>query len=109
MKKFIPLLFIIFAPVSYANTDHERRITELEYQVSQLTQQVYKLQIQLNNNNQNTNSGLHMYQCRLSVFTKEYSERSTSRGQAIAKIIDQCTDSNDDMFCKPEDVKCSKY
>ncbi|KMV28709.1 hypothetical protein AB733_21890 [Photobacterium swingsii] len=109
MNKLIPLLFLIFVPALYANSDHDSRITALEYQVSQLTQQVYKLQAQLNNQNQNSNSAQHMYQCRLSVFTKEYRERSTSRGQAIASIIDQCTDSNDDMFCKPESVECSKY
>ncbi|MCW8331755.1 hypothetical protein MD588_23425 [Photobacterium sp. SDRW27] len=111
MKRLIIITALVLSMPSwaYSQNSDEARITKLEQQVRLLTKKVKRLEQQIANDNDFSDSGKHMYQCKLRVFGEQYTGRSASRGSAIAKVVDECTDSQDEMFCRPDSVQCHKY
>lgn len=111
MKKTIIITALILSMPSWAFSqgNHEARITTLEQQVRLLTKQVKRLEKQIAQDSDFSEGGNHMYQCKLRVFGEQYTGRSASRGSAVAKAVDACSDAQEEMFCRPESVQCHKY
>ncbi|MGF1702762.1 hypothetical protein L4D09_20940 [Photobacterium makurazakiensis] len=103
------LVFVLIASSPFATANNDERIRELEYQIKLLTHRVNSLEGQLNQKQHNRDNNDRMYQCQLNIFGERYKGRSSSRGKAITKVVNECSNAHDDMFCRPEAVKCTNY
>lgn len=111
LKKLLPILALSLIATSQANAasgNTDQRIRELEYQIRLLTQRVDSLERELDRE-QDYSRHDRMYQCQLNIFGQQYKGRSSSRGKAITKVVNQCSSDHDDMFCRPEAVSCNNY
>ncbi|WP_299021704.1 hypothetical protein [uncultured Photobacterium sp.] len=113
MKKALILsvtLLLLSAPSIASNQDrNENRIAKLEQQIMLLSKQVQWLQKQIEQEREYQSNNNHMYQCQLAAFGNEYIGRSSSRGRAVTKAVEDCNEAQSAMFCRPENVKCVKY
>ena len=111
LNKLLPILALCFVTnttAQAASNNTDQRIRELEYQVRLLTQRVDSLERELDHKREYNHSD-RMYQCQMSIFGETYKGRSSSRGKAIAKVVNQCSSDHDEMFCRPEAVSCKNY
>lgn len=111
LRKLLPILALSLFAISQANAtsgNTDQRIRELEYQTRLLTQRVDSLERELDKKNDFDRHD-QMYQCQMSIFGETYKGRSSSRGKAITKVVNQCTSDHDEMFCRPEAVRCKSY
>ena len=111
MKKAIILSALLLSQPSwgFSKENYEARITQLEHQVRLLNKQVKRLEAQVINSNDFGNEHRFMYQCSLHIFGDQYTGRSSNRGSAIAEAVNACSEAEDEMFCRPESVKCKQY
>ncbi|MBY5948036.1 hypothetical protein [Photobacterium rosenbergii] len=110
-KKILLLLalsLVVITQAHAASNNTDQRIRELEYQIRLLTQRVDSLERELDHK-QDHDRHDRMYQCKMSIFGETYKGRSSSRGKAIAKVVNQCSSDHDEMFCRPEAVSCKNY
>ncbi|MGR5066370.1 hypothetical protein [Photobacterium sp. DNB22_13_2] len=110
-KKLLPFLalsLIATSQASAAGNNTDQHIRELKYQIRLLTQRVDTLERELERKHDNDRHD-QMYQCQMSVFGQRYKGRSSSRGKAISKVVNQCSSDHDHMFCRPEAVSCKTY
>lgn len=109
MKKYLLLCLLASVVLPAYGASDKERIAQLEQQVARLTEQV---NILLAANrlplipHQNTNE-IHI--CTIRAFTSVYRAENTNRGRAKLDVLEQCTQSNDQMFCKEKDVRCETY
>lgn len=111
LKKLLPILVLSLIATSQANAasgNTDQRIRELEYQIRLLTQRVDSLERELDRKHDYDRHD-QMYQCQMSVFGSQYKGRSSSRGKAITKVVNQCISDHDEMFCRPEAVRCKTF
>ncbi|WP_036800983.1 hypothetical protein [Photobacterium marinum] len=111
MKKIVLVSMLLFTTQSLAanQEQYENRIARLEHRVRILTKQVHHLQQQIDESDEFQTGGDHMYQCHISAFGNKYIGRSSSRGRAVTEAVEGCNDAQDDIFCRPDSVKCVKY
>ncbi|AJR07670.1 hypothetical protein C9J03_23800 [Photobacterium gaetbulicola] len=111
LKKILPLLalsLIVTTQAHAASNSNDQRIRELEYQIRLLTQRVDSLERELERKHDYERHD-QMYQCQMSVFGSQYKGRSSSRGKAITKVVNQCISDHDEMFCRPDAVRCKTF
>jgi hypothetical protein len=85
-----------------SSKDLQRRIWELERAVSQLQRRVYQLEAPAPGPVQPE----RRWTCTVSAFGKTYLQTSVSRGEAEAKVRQQCSNASNEMHCR--DIQCAE-
>lgn len=110
--KMLPTLLLsglFLAPLTAGAVDAqtEHRLARLETEIRHLQARIQLLEDERRYYGRANSDTLHV--CRISAFTRNYEGESVHPGIARRQAQKACERENDAMFCRTENIRCSRY
>lgn len=84
----------------YSNEELRERVWQLERAVEQLQTRIFHLEAKPNQAPQKE------WTCRIQVFGKTHIASGSTKGSAIAKVLEKCSNASHSIHCNDSDAKC---
>jgi len=91
----------------YSERELRRRVWELERAVAQLQDQVFQLAMDKKKYRPKYKSYRKKWTCHMKSFGKTFSATKSTRGEALAKVLKECSKHTSAVHCDEDGVSCS--
>lgn len=102
-------LLLIPASTIAADTQTEHRLARMEAEIRHLQARIRLLEDALHHSPPAPQRNDAFHVCRIKAFTRSYEGESSNPGLARRQAQKACELENDAMFCRIENIQCTRY